>query len=471
VGTTTETGQSTRTYPGSSPGAGETSTDLEHRNAPARAAGQVTSHAFDRELEERLVRYARIDTQSDEKPTTSPSTQKQFDLLNLLVEELKSIGAAEVKLTDYGAVLATIPPTVKADVPRVALLAHVDTAPAYSGTGVKPIVHRGYDGGDIVLPEGPNVVISPAAFPYLASKRGDDIVTASGTTLLGADDKAGVAIIMTVVRHLLAHPELQHGTIRIGFTPDEEIGRGVHRNLPADLNADVAYTLDGAELGEVVFETFSADKAEVHVEGVSTHPGQAKDKLVNALHLAAKIIDTLPHVTLTPETTDGRQGFIHLYQMSGTAAAADLHFILRDFELDALGKHGELLKRVCETLQATERRARITCNITPQYRNMRYWLEKDMRPVELARQACRELGIEPVETPIRGGTDGSRLTEMGVPTPNIFTGMQNIHGPHEWISIQDMRRSVQVCIALARLWSAEPGDARRGVESDGRSAD
>jgi tripeptide aminopeptidase len=454
VGTTSETGQKTRKQPGSIQGATEQSTAPE---SPAvsrsRVGGKATTQSFDHELEERLVRYCRIDTQSDEKSTTWPSTSKQFDLLKLLVEELRSIGAADVRLTDYGAVLATIRPTVKNDLPRVALLAHVDTAPAFSGTGVKPIVHRGYDGRDIVMPDDPTIVLSPAAFPYLSRKRGDDIVTASGTTLLGADDKAGVAIIMTVARHLLTHPDLPHGTIRIGFTPDEEIGRGVHRNLPADLNADVAYTLDGAELGEVVFETFSADKADVRVEGVSIHPGQAKDKLVNALHLAAKIVDTLPHVTLTPETTDGRQGFIHLYQMSGTAAAADLHFILRDFEVDALRRHCELLKRVCETLQASEPRAKITCTITPQYRNMRYWLEKDMRPVELARQACRELGIEPVETPIRGGTDGSRLTEMGVPSPNLFTGMQNIHGPHEWISVQDMARAADVCVKLAELWS------------------
>jgi len=296
------------------------------------------------------------------------------------------------------------------------------------------------------------VVLSPTRFPYLGTKVGDDIITASGTTLLGADDKAGVAIVMTVAHHLLQHPELPHGPIRIAFTPDEEIGRGVHPNLPGDLKADVAYTLDGAELGEIVHETFSADKADVRVEGVAIHPGQAKDTLVNALHLAAKIVATLPHVTLTPETTAGREGFIHVYEMSGTAAVADLHFIVRDFELEGLAAHGKLLQQVCATVQATEPRARITCTITPQYRNMRYWLEKDMRPVELAREACRAMGITPIATPTRGGTDGSRLTEMGVPTPNLFTGMQNIHGPHEWISVQDMARAAGVCIELVQLW-------------------
>lgn len=408
---------------------------------------------FNKELEERLIRYCEIDTQADEKSPTSPSTEIQFDLLRLLVEELQAIGAQDVRLTDYGAVLATIPANVDNDVPTIGFLAHVDTAPAFNAAGVKPIVHRNYDGGDIVLPDDPEQVLSPSTSPYLAQKVGDDIVTASGTTLLGADDKAGIAIIMAAMGHLLRHPEIPHGPVRIGFTPDEEIGRGVHENLPADLGAEFAYTLDGAELGELVYETFSADKATVRVQGVSTHPGQAKDKLVNALHLAAKIVDTLPHVTLTPETTDGRQGFIHLYAMSGTAAAAELHFILRDFEMDELERQGELIKQVCATIQATEPRANISCEVTAQYRNMRYWLENDMRPIDMAVEAYRRAGIEHFFLPIRGGTDGSRLTEKGVPTPNLFTGMQNIHGPLEWVSIQDMARATEMCVKLAEHWS------------------
>jgi tripeptide aminopeptidase len=413
------------------------------------------SEMFDRELEERLVRYARIDTQSDEASPTSPSTEKQYDLLRLLVDELGAIGAQDVTLTDYGAVLATIPASMATQAPTIAFLAHVDTSPGFSGTGVKPIVHRGYDGGIIVLPDDPDAVLSPGQLPYLDAKVGDDIVTASGTTLLGADDKAGVAIVMVLAHHLLSNPNIAHGPIRVCFTPDEEIGRGVSAKLPEDLKAKFAYTLDGAELGEIVYETFSADKAVVNIHGVSAHPGQAKDTLVNALHLAAKIVDTLPQVTLTPETTFGRQGFIHLYQMRGTAAAAELHFILRDFEQDGLRSHGELIQQVCATIQATEPRARITCSITPQYRNMRYWLENDMRPVDLARAACRQLGIETLSTPTRGGTDGSRLTEMGVPTPNLFTGMQDIHGPLEWISVQDMAHATAMCIKLAELWSSE----------------
>lgn len=412
------------------------------------------SAAFDREIEERFIRYCRIDTQADEASPTNPSTQKQFELLNPLVEELRAFGLQDVTLTDYAAVLATIPATPGHEqAPTIAFLAHVDTSPAYKASGVEPLVHRNYDGADLVLPKGQDSTLSPVQFPYLATKVGQDIITSSGDTLLGADDKAGIAIIMAMASHLLANPELAHGTIRICFTPDEEIGRGVHASLPADLAADVAYTLDGSVLGEVVYETFSADKATVVIEGVSTHPGQAKDVMVNALHLAAKIIMTLPHITLTPETTGGRDGFIHIYQMSGGAAQATLEFILRDFERDALAAQGALLQQVCATVQATEPRSRITCEIVAQYRNMRYWLEDDMRPVDLAREACRKLGIEPISTPTRGGTDGSRLTELGVPTPNIFTGMQNYHGPLEWVSLQDMSRATAVCVELAQLWS------------------
>ena len=412
---------------------------------------------FEREVEERLLRYVQIDTTADESSPTSPSTKRQYDLLNLLVDELNKIGAQDVRLTDYGAVLATIPATVAHEVPTIALLAHVDTSPAYSGANVKPLVHRNYQGGDIPLPDDPEQVLTYENSPYLKERIGDDIVTASGTTLLGADDKAGVAIVMAAARHLLNHPDIPHGPIRIGFTPDEEIGRGVHANLPADLGATFGYTLDGAHRGELVYETFSADRAVVHVQGVSIHPGWAKDKLVNALHLAAKIVDTMPQATLTPETTEGRQGFIHLYAMSGTAAAAELHFILRDFEMDELERQGALIQQVCAAIGATEPRAHITCEVIPQYRNMRYWLENDMRPVDVAVEAYAAAGIEHFFLPIRGGTDGSRLTEKGVPTPNLFTGMQNIHGPLEWVSVQDMARATEMCVKLAECWGATEG--------------
>jgi len=437
--------------------------------AAGSAAAREVYARVDAALEARLLRYVRIDTTSDEASAAAPSTQRQFDLLTLLVEELRGIGAADVTLTPYGAVLATIPATAAtAGAPTVAFLAHVDTTQVFSGADVRPIVHRGYAGGDIVLPDDPSQVISPEAFPYLTQKIGEDIVTAGGTTLLGADDKAGVAIVMELARHLLAHPEIAHGPVRVCFTPDEEIGRGVHPDLPRDLAADVAYTLDGSDLGEIVFETFSADKAVVAIDGVSAHPGQAKGVLVNALHLAAKIVMTLPHATLTPETTEGREGFVHVYQMQGNPAHAELHLILRDFELDGLRAHGELVRTVCDAVQATEPRARIACEITPQYRNMRYWLERDMRPVDLALEACRRIGVEPFSPPTRGGTDGSRLTEMGVPTPNLFTGMQNYHGPQEWVSVQDMGRATALCIELAALWGAETAPSAAGMDRPGQ---
>ncbi len=407
------------------------------------------SNDFVPELEDRLLRYVQVDTQSDEGSATSPSTPIQLDLSRMLAAELEAMGATEVRITDYGAVLATLPAT--AEGPALGFLAHVDTAPAFNATGVKPVVHRAHDGGAITFADAPGLVLSPEISPYLGDRRGDDIVTASGATLLGADDKAGVAILMTLARHLLAHPEIPHGRIRLAFTPDEEIGRGVDPRLPADLAVDFAYTLDGGRRGEIEYESFSADGAVVRITGVSVHPGWAKGKLVNALHLAAKLVALLPQATLAPEVTEGREGFLHLYEMKGTAAEAELRFILRDFELEGLAAHGALLRRACEAVAATEPRATISCEIKPQYRNMRYWLEKDMRPVDLARAACRAEGIEPVSVPIRGGTDGSRLTELGVPCPNLFTGMQEIHGPLEWISLQDMAAATRLCLRLVRL--------------------
>ncbi|OYX41534.1 MAG: peptidase T [Rhodobacterales bacterium 32-67-9] len=402
---------------------------------------------FDRELEERLLRYTAIDSQSDEESAAKPSTAIQLDLQRLLLAELTEIGASDVRLTDYGAVLATIPATVEG-APTIGLLAHVDTAPQFNAAGVKPVVHRNYNGGAISFADAPGLTLSPEISAQLAAKSGHDIITASGTTLLGADDKAGVAVIMSAARRLLADPSLPHGKVRIAFTPDEEIGRGVDERLPADLGVDFAYTFDGASVGEIEYESFSADGATITIRGVSIHPGTAKGKLVNALHLGAKIIQTLPHVTMTPETTEEREGFIHVYEMKGSSAEVTLKLILRDFERDGLSAKGDLLRQVCATVQATEPRAEITCEVRPQYRNMRYWLEQDMAPVELARAACRDLGIEPVSVPIRGGTDGSRLTEMGVPCPNLFTGMQEIHGPLEWISVQDMAVATSLCLKL-----------------------
>ncbi|WP_284162592.1 peptidase T [Frigidibacter sp. SD6-1] len=410
---------------------------------------------FDAELEDRLTRYCAIDSQSDDESATSPSTAIQLDMARLLERELTGIGAQDVRITDYGAVLATIPGTLPG--PTIGLLAHVDTAPQFNATGVKPRVIRRYNGGAITFPDNPELVLSPETSPHLADKVGEDIVTASGTTLLGADDKAGVAVIMTAARHLLANPGAPRPTLRIAFTPDEEIGRGVDARLPADLGADFAYTFDGGKAGEIEYESFSADGATVTITGVSIHPGLAKGKMVNAVHLAAKIVQTLPQATMTPEVTDGIEGFIHATSMTGGSSEMVLKFILRDFEREGLAAKGELLRQVCAAVQAGEPRARIEVEIKPQYRNMRYWLEKDMTPVDLARDACRDLGIEPVSVPIRGGTDGSRLTEMGVPCPNLFTGMQEIHGPLEWISVQDMALATQLCLGLVARAAGRTG--------------
>jgi tripeptide aminopeptidase len=408
---------------------------------------------FDSELEDRLVRYAAIDSQSDATSPTSPSTEIQLEMSRLLVDELKEMGALDVTLTDYGVVLATIPGTVEG--PTMGWLAHVDTAPQFNATGVKPVVHRGYNGGDITFADAPDLKLSLENSPYLAEKVGEDIITASGTTLLGGDDKAGVAIAMTAARHLLAHPEIERGPIRLAFTPDEEIGRGVDPRLPGDLAVDFAYTFDGGKPGEIECETFSADGARVRVTGVSAHPGFATGKMVNALHLVAKIVMMLPQVRMTPDTTEGMEGFIHISEINGGSSEAEIILIIRDFELDGLAQKGALLQQVCDVMAAGEPRAQITCEITPQYRNMRYWLEKDMTPVNLVRAAVADAGLEPVSIPIRGGTDGSRLTEMGVPCPNIFTGMQEIHGPLEWISVQDMAKATEVAIALARRAARE----------------
>jgi tripeptide aminopeptidase len=399
------------------------------------------------ELESRLTRYCAIDSQSDEGSATSPSTAIQLNVANLLVQELAEIGAADVRLTEYGTVIATLPGTVPG--PVVAFLAHMDTAPQFNATDVKPRVIRGYNGGPISYPDNPALTLSPETSPHLAEKLGHDIVTASGLTLLGADDKAGIAVILTAARQLLAS-DAPRPTIRIAFTPDEEIGRGVDKRLPADLAADFAYTFDGGAVGEIEYETFSADGAVVTVTGVSIHPGLAKGKMVNATTLAAKIIAALPQSTQQPEVTEGREGFLHCTEMTGGSSEMVLKFILRDFELDGLQQKGDLLRAVCAAVQATEPRATVTCTIKPQYRNMRYWLENDMTPVNLARDAAHAIGLDPVSVPIRGGTDGSRLTEMGLPCPNLFTGMQDIHGPLEWISLQDMAKATDLMLAIAQ---------------------
>lgn len=403
------------------------------------------------QLEDRFLRYVQIDTQSDELSAARPTTAGQMTLLRLLERELVDLGATDVVLDDVGWVLATIPAMSDAPAPRIALFAHVDTAPAYPGENVQPLVHRNYSGRPIVLPDDPAQILDPAERPYLAQKKGHDIVTASGTTILGADDKAGVAILMTLADHLLSNPPIPHGEIRLCFTTDEEVGYGTEGLDLAVIDADFGYTLDGGEVGELTFETFSADKAIVTIDGISTHTGTARGQMVNALTLAAKFVTLLPESHRTPETTDGRDGFIHLYKIDGSAAHAELYFLLRDFERDGLEAHRSLMRSVVTTFRTLEPRAKVDVAFEAQYRNMRYWLENEMTPVDLARAALRQVGVTPIERPIRGGTDGSQLTEMGLPTPNLFTGMQDVHGPLEWVSLQDMELAVKTLTALLEL--------------------
>jgi tripeptide aminopeptidase len=335
-------------------------------------------------------------------------------------------------------------------VPTLAWFGHVDTATELPGNA-RPIVHRAYDGRPIVLPDDPTQILSVETTPHLRGAIGEDIITASGTTLLGADDKAGVAVVMATARHLLRHPEIPHGKIRLCFNPDEEIGRGVNKLDLAQLGADFAYTLDGGERGEVNFETFSADGAVVEFRGVASHPGMAKDVMVNALRLAGRFVAALP-MEFSPERTSERSGFVHPTEISGNSERATVRLILRDFELDGLAAKRAIVERVAAELRAAEPRAAIEVTITEQYRNMRYWLEKDMRPVEYALEAVRRAGLQPVTTAIRGGTDGSRLTARGLPAPNVFCGMHEIHSQREWVSLQDMARAVTVLLHLAQLW-------------------
>ena len=405
----------------------------------------------------RFLRYVQIDTESDANSPTSPSTRTQFDLLRLLEQELKSMGAQDVVLTETGYVMATLSATTKkTGVPTIAFLGHVDTTADFTGQNVKPLVHRKWNGKPIVLPDDPERVLDPAAIAELRAAKGKDIVTASGRTLLGADDKAGVAEVMTLAATLLEHPEIKHGPIRVCFTPDEEIGRGVDQLDLDQLGAQAAYTLDGENPGEVVWETFSADGAMVTIEGIATHPGEAKKQsMLNALHLAAKLLVALPREFTAPETTEGRQGYIHPSRMEGSVERTTITFILRDHELAGLEDKGQRLKGLCQGLQLMEPRARIRCEIRPQYRNMGYWLKKDMTPVDLARDAMRAVGLEPSSPATRGGTDGSRLTERGLPTPNLFCGGHNAHGPLEWVAVQDMELAVRACVALAQVWEAK----------------
>ncbi|HUA69754.1 MAG TPA: peptidase T [Solirubrobacteraceae bacterium] len=399
---------------------------------------------------DRFLRYVRIDTQSRRDRTSSPSTPGQLDLGRVLVAELEEAGLDDVQLDENGYVRGTLASNDGGDV--IGLIAHMDTSPEAPGHGVEPIVHRSYDGGVIELPQA-GTVLDPAAMPELADKIGHDIVTGSGDTLLGADDKAGVAEIMAGVAHLAAHPELPRPTLRVAFTPDEEIGEGATLFDIERFGARCAYTLDGSEIGELQDETFSAVEAILTIQGVEVHPGQATGKLVNALRLAAQIVAGLPSATLTPESTADREGFIHPYELTGTTAKAEVRFIVRDFDDDLLASHVALLERTARQVMAAEPRAHLELTVRDQYRNMRRVLRAVPDVADAAEAAIRAEGIEPIRRPIRGGTDGSRLSEMGLPTPNIFTGGHEYHSVREWASVQDMAAAAAVVVRLAEVWS------------------
>jgi len=403
---------------------------------------------------ERFLRYARIDTQADGSSTTYPSTAKQLDLSRLLVEELREVGLEDATLTKHGYVFATLPGDPAA--PVVGLLAHVDTTSDTPGAGVSPIVHRGYAGDPIVLPGDSSRVLDPAETPELAARIGHDIVTSDGTTLLGADDKAGVAEIMAAVAWLARNPDVPRATVRVGFTVDEEISRGTDHFDLEEFGAALAYTLDGSGLGSLESESFAAKEIVITIRGRSTHPGSAKGKLVNSVKLAARLIDSLPADSLSPETTEGREGFVHPARVRGSTEETTITFIARDHDDAKLEAHVELLRRLADELVEHEPRARVGVNVEFQYGNMGRAIDEHPRVVEAAVDAYRRVGVEPVFEPIRGGTDGSRLSAEGLPTPNLFTGGQDYHSYTEWASVQDMAAAAAMVVELVKIWAEEP---------------
>jgi len=406
---------------------------------------------------ERFLRYVRIDTQSDDDSETYPSTAKQRDLGELLARELREVGVDNVEFTEHGYVFATLPGSAG---PTVGLIAHMDTSSDESGTDVRPQVIRDYDGGDIVLPGDPRKVLRASENPILAERAGHDIVTTDGTTLLGADDKAGVAEIMGAVAYLAAHPEIEHAPIRVAFTVDEEVGRGVDHFDIEEFGADFAYTLDGSELGRIDDETFSASDVRIRIEGHSVHPGTSKGEMVNAIKLAARIVERLPPDSLSPETTEGREGFVHPHRITGTTAEAELRFIARDFDASKLEEHEQLLRTLADEVAAEEPRAYVTVTVEESYRNMREFLDADPAVTEAADEAARRVGLEPWRDPIRGGTDGAMLSARGLLTPNMYTGAHQFHSVLEWASVQDMAMSAATIVELVKVW-AEPEWASR----------
>ncbi|QGQ21443.1 peptidase T [Gimesia benthica] len=406
-------------------------------------------------LLDRFLRYVKVDTQSDETSPSFPSTKKQLDLSRMLCEECEQLGLEDVTISEYGIVMATIPSTVEGDVPAIGWVAHVDTSPEFSGTNVKPVVHENYDGSDLVLPGDTSRVLRVSEEPRLKEMVGKTVITTDGTTLLGADDKSGVAVMMSAAAHLMSDRSIAHGPIRLCFTCDEEIGRGIEK-----LDLDVfgvccAYTLDSDGSGRIDSETFSADQAVITVRGVNTHPSVGKGVMVNAIRILSDLISSLPTETLSPETTDGRDGFIHPYHIEGGVAEASARLILRDFETEKLAEYAGLLDSLAQPLREKYARAEIKIDVHKQYRNMRDGLVKEPRALEKAIEATRAAGLEPNLNIIRGGTDGSLLTEKGLPTPNLSSGQHNPHSPLEWTTVEEMEKAVDVLVQLAILWGQE----------------
>jgi tripeptide aminopeptidase len=407
---------------------------------------------FTHGVTERFLRYVVIDTQSDPASPTCPSTEKQKNLGRLLASELQAIGVADAHLDAHGYVYATIPANTAKKVPVICFCSHMDTSPDCTGAGVKPQIVRNYQGGDIVLPGDPAQIIRAAEHPALADQIGHDIITTDGTTLLGADNKAGVAEIMDAAQFLIENPQIKHGTIKILFTPDEEIGRGVDKVDLTKLGAAFAYTMDGESAGSIEDETFSADGATITIEGVSTHPGYAKGKMEHAIKIAAAIVDRLPKDTCSPETTEGRQGFLHPIGISGALEQATLGFIVRDFSEAGLKDKEALLEHIVKDVLKDYPRSTYNLEITPQYRNMKEVIDRHPEIVDYAVEAIRRAGLTPIKSAIRGGTDGSRLSFMGLPCPNIFAGEHAFHSRLEWVSRQDMEKAVQTIVHLAMIW-------------------
>jgi len=404
---------------------------------------------------ERFLRYVQIDTQSDPHATSFPSNTKQLDLSRLLVQELQAMGVSDAAMDEWGYVMATIPATSPKNFPVICFCAHVDTAPDCPGANVKPIVHRNYQGQDLILPDDPSQVIRMSDYPYLAEKLGEDIITASGTTLLGADDNAGVAIIMDFANFLMASPSIEHGPVRLLFTPDEEVGRGTEKLDLKKLGADFGYTLDGGDLGSLEDETFSANAVRITFHGIIAHPGMAKGKLVNALKLASSFLESLPKDTLSPETTAGREGFVHPTEVKGIADQCVVEFLIRDFQTAELASKQQLLKELAQQVCDAHPGTRFSMEVKEQYRNMKEILDRHPHVVELARKAMESTGVKVKTECVRGGTDGSRLSFMGLPCPNIFAGEQAVHSRHEFVCVQDMQKSVETLVHLVTIAAAQ----------------